>query len=159
MWRCKHALLRINLALRCTIYRPVTPCVPFRRDGCYKVDIIESARYNIRMKGVPRHFELPRYWATSKVDPKNLILACSRKEELLYHEEVSDEEDEKDYSNNKKDVEEETDDYTDRDDEDELKRPKTTKARGRSKSIDADQTIYSEADTATGSEDDTSTSA
>ena len=39
VWRCKHALLRINLALRCTIHRPVTPCVPFRRDGCYDLFI------------------------------------------------------------------------------------------------------------------------
>ncbi len=124
-----------------------------------KVDIIESAAHKIRKVGVSRGLKLPRYWATSKDDPENLILACSRKEGLLYHEEMSDEEDEKGESNNEKGVEEETKDYTDEDDEDELRRPKTTKARGRSKSFDADQNVNLETDTATGSEDDTLVSA
>ena len=124
-----------------------------------KVDIIESAPYTISKAGVRRKPELPRYWATSKDEPKELILACSRKESLLYHEAVSDEEGKNDDTSNLEDFEEETEDSTDEDDEDELSRPKTTKARGRSKSVDADQTIYVETDTATGSEDDTLVSA
>ena len=123
------------------------------------VDIIESTRYTIREAGVRRDPDRPRYWATSKDDPKELILACSRKERLLYHEAVSDEEEKDDNINNEEDSEEETNYYTDEDDEDELSRPKTIEARGRSKSVDADQTIYVETDTATGSEDDTLVSA
>ena len=120
-----------------------------------KVDIVESASHRIHEAGVPRDSELPRYWATSKDDPKNLILACSRAESVLYHEEVSDEEEKEDHINNEEVSEEETEDYTDEDDEDDEDRPKTTRARGRSKDLDADQTIYVETDTATGSEDDT----
>ena len=120
-----------------------------------KVDIIESAAYKIREVGVRRHPQLPRYWATSKDDPKNLILACSRKEGRVYHEAVPAEEDKKDSTNSEDDVKEETDYYTAEDDEDKLSRPKTTEARGRSKSFDADQTICLETETATGSEDDT----
>ena len=127
-----------------------------------KVDIIESAPYTIHKAGVRRNPELPelpRYWATSKDDPKRLILARSRKESVRYHEAVSDEEDENDDTKNLEDFEEETEDYTEEEDEDELRRPKTTEARGRSKSVDADQTIYVETDTATGSGDDTLVSA
>ena len=119
------------------------------------VDIIESAPYTIRKAGIRRDPELPRYWATLKDDPKKLILACSRKESLLYHEAVSDEEEKNYDANNLEHSEEETDDYTDEDDGDEINRPKTTKARGRSKSVDANQTTYVETDAATGSEGDT----
>lgn len=120
-----------------------------------KLDIIESARYKIRGVGVRRNPQLPRYWATSKDDPEHLILACSRKEGVIYHEAVPDEEDKRDSTNNEEDVTEETDYYTAEDDEDKTSRPKTTEARGRSKSFDADQTICLETDIATGSEDDT----
>ena len=118
-----------------------------------KVDIIESATYTIREirgAGVGRGLDLPRYWATSKDDPKKLLLAYSRKESLLYHEAVSNED-----TKNVEHFEEETDEYTDEDDKDEMNQPKTTKAYGRSKSVDASQTSDVETDTATGSEDDT----
>ena len=58
-----------------------------------KVDIIENTTYTIREAGGRSGLDLPRYWATSKDDPKKLILACSRKESLLYPEAVFDEED------------------------------------------------------------------
>ena len=120
-----------------------------------RIDIIESASYTIRKAGVRRNPELPRYWATSKDEPKKLILARSRKESLLYHGAVSDEENEIDDSKNVEHFEEETDEYTDEDDEDEMNQPKTTRPCGRSKSVDASQTSDVETDTATGSEDDT----
>ena len=75
-----------------------------------KLDIIESAPHEIRKGGVPRARQLPRYWATSKDDPKNLIRACSRKEGLLYHEEVSGGGDQKDTSDNEEDSEDEDED-------------------------------------------------
>ena len=120
-----------------------------------RVDIIESASYTIRKAGVRRNPELPRYWATSKDDPKKLIVACSRKKSLLYHEAVSDEENEIDDTKNVEHFEEETDEYTDEDDEYEMNQPKTTRVCGRSKSVDTSQTSDVETDTATGSEDDT----
>ena len=83
-----------------------------------KVDIVESARCKIRPTGVKRDSELPRYWATSKDDPKNLILTCSRAESLVYHEAVSHEEDKMDATSNEHDFEEETEDYTDEEDGD-----------------------------------------
>lgn len=83
-----------------------------------KVDIIESAPYKIHPVNFERDSELPRYWATSKDDPKNLILACSKAESLVYHEAVSHEEDKMDVTNNEDDFEEETDDCTDEDDGD-----------------------------------------
>ena len=108
------------------------------------------------MRSTTRGRQLPRYWATSKVDPKNLILACSRKEGLLYHEEVlSSEGDQNDTTDNEEDTEEEEEDYTDEDDEDESSRPKPSEPRGRFKGFDAHQTICVDTDTATGSEDDT----
>ena len=83
-----------------------------------KVDIIESARYKIHPVNFERNSELPRYWATWKDDPKNLILACSKAESLVYHEAVSNEEDKMDVTNNEDDFEEETEDCTDEDDGD-----------------------------------------
>lgn len=125
-----------------------------------KVDIIESAPHDIRKGGVPRGRQLPRYWATSKDDPKSLILACSRKEGLLYHEEVPDGGDQTDATDSEEDFEEEIEDCTDEGDEDESRRPKMSEARGRSKTFDAHQTICvetdtDETDTDTGSQDDT----
>lgn len=120
-----------------------------------KVDIIESAAYKICEVGVRKNPQLPRYWATPKDDPKNLILACSRKEGLVYHKAVPDEEHKKDSTGNEEDVAVETDYYTAEDDEDKLSRSKMTEARGRSKSFDADHTTYLETDIAIGSEDDT----
>ena len=124
-----------------------------------KVDIIESAPYTIREAGFRWNSGVPRCWATSKDNPKELILACSRKERLLYLEAVSNEEGKNEDTKDVEDFEEETADYTDEDDEDESNRPKTTEACARSKSVDANQTIYVETDTATGSEDDTLVSA
>ena len=83
-----------------------------------KVDIIESAPYKIHPVNAERDSELPRYWATSKDDPKSLILACSRAESLVYHEAMSQEEDKMDATNNEDDFEEETEDCTDEDDGD-----------------------------------------
>ena len=117
-----------------------------------KVDIVESAPHEIRKSGVPRGCQLPRYWATSKDDPKNLILACSRKEGLLYHEEVSDGGDQNDTTDSEEDSEEEIEDCID---EDESSQPKRSEARGRSKTFSSHQTIYVETDTDTGSQDDT----
>ena len=82
------------------------------------VDIIESAPYKIHPVSFKRDSELPRYWATSKDDPKNLILACSKAESLVYHGAVSHEEDKMDATNNENGFEEETEDCTDEDDGD-----------------------------------------
>ena len=119
-----------------------------------KVDIIENATRTICEAGGRSGLDLPRYWAISKDDPKKLILACPRKESLLCPEAVSDEEDKHEDTNNVEGFVEETDDYTVYNDEDGLSRPKITKARGRSKSVDRDHSIYVERDIATGSEGD-----
>lgn len=120
-----------------------------------KVDIIESAPHEIHKSGVPGGRQLPRYWATSMDEPKNLILACSGEEGLLYHEEVSSEGNQNDATDSEEDSEEEVENCTDEDDEDESSRSKRSESRGRSKVFDAHQTICVETDTATGSEDDT----
>ena len=154
--RESHKRIHLARAIEDVWYKHDWPCqdeiVAKIDEIADKVDIVESAPHEIRKGGVPRGRQLPRYWATSKDDPKNLILACSRKEGLLYHEEVSDGEDQNDATDDEEDSEEETEDCTD---EDETSRPKKSEPRGRSKAFDAHQTICVETDTDTGSEDDT----
>jgi len=60
---------------------------------CLNVDIVKFAAYTIHRNGVheKREFEIPRYWVLSKHKPRNLILAGSRNQQIVYHLNAEDE--------------------------------------------------------------------
>lgn len=54
------------------------------------LDLVKSVAHNIHRKGVERDSKPPRYWALSKHKPRTLVMASSREQQLVYHQEVAD---------------------------------------------------------------------
>lgn len=67
------------------------------------VDVVKSAAHVIHRSGVKRDSEPPRYWVMAKEKPRRLIQTSSRKQQLVYHEEVSDGDNEEDLRNSDED--------------------------------------------------------
>lgn len=58
------------------------------------LDIVTTAAHTIHRKGTQRDSETPRYWAISKENPRKLVVASAREQQLVYHKEVAEEDDE-----------------------------------------------------------------
>ena len=60
----------------------------------YNLDIIESSRYRIHLKGIASSLSPPRYWVLKKDDPQVVIRAGPRKRQIVQHEQIDSRDDE-----------------------------------------------------------------
>ena len=60
----------------------------------YNLDIIESSRYRIQLKGIASSLSPPRYWVLRKDDPQVVIRAGPRKRQIVQHEQIDSRDDE-----------------------------------------------------------------
>ncbi len=53
------------------------------------VDLVKSAAYTISRTGVQTDLKTPRYWALSRKNTRQLIMASSREKQLVYHQQMT----------------------------------------------------------------------
>ncbi|MCJ1390381.1 hypothetical protein MMC18_003240 [Xylographa bjoerkii] len=63
------------------------------REITLNLDVVKSAAYPILHGGVQRDLKPPRYWVIDIEHRRKLIMASSRKQQLVYHPEITDIED------------------------------------------------------------------